>query len=110
MSKKKILSKGIGASVGIVFGEVKVVLYPSQNSKMESGDILVTPTTNPLFTPAILKAKALVTDTGGRLCHAAIVARELNIPCVVGTEDATKVLKDGQEIVVNGKEGAVYCE
>lgn len=107
---RKFLAKGIGASKGTVRGRVVVILNPREISKMESGDILVTPTTNPFFTTAILKARALVTDTGGRLCHAAIVARELNIPCVVGTNDATKVLKDGQKIIVNGKEGVVYCE
>lgn len=108
MSKKKALLKGIGASAGVVTGEVKLILDPSQNSKMEKGDILVTTITNPLFTPAIMKASAIVTDLGGILSHPAIVARELNIPAVVGTEKATRVLKDGVEITVDGSTGAIY--
>lgn len=105
---RKLLLKGIGASEGTVKGKAVIILIPKETSKIKTGDILVAKTTNPLFTPAILKSKALVTDTGGVLCHAAIVARELDIPCVVGANNATKILKDGQEIVVNGKEGVVY--
>lgn len=102
--------KGIGASGGAVKGKVVVILTPREISKIENRGILVTHATNPLFTPAILKAKALVTDTGGVLCHAAIVARELDIPCVVGTKNATQILKDGQEIIVNGEEGMIFYE
>lgn len=102
--------KGIGANQGTIKGKAVIILTPNEISKIESGDILVTETTNPLFTSAILKAKALVTDLGGALSHRAIVARELNIPCVVGTGKATKVLKDGQDIIVDGKEGVIYYE
>lgn len=108
MSKKKPFLRGIGASAGTVTGRAKLVLDPSQNSKMERGDILVTPITNPLFTPAIMKASAIVTDLGGALSHTAVVSRELGIPAVVGTHKATKILKDGVKIIVNGKEGIVY--
>lgn len=106
----KVLLKGVGASSGTVKGKVKIILNPSEISEMKEGDILVTKMTNPLFTLAILKSKAVVTDEGGVLCHAAIVSRELNIPCIVGTKNATEVLKDNQEIVVDGKEGVVYYE
>ena len=102
--------KGIAATQGIIKGVVRIILDPSKISKMEEGEILVTQTTNPLFTPAIIKAKALITDVGGVLSHAAIIARELNIPCIVGTQSATRILKDGQEIIVNCKEGLVYYE
>jgi pyruvate,water dikinase len=75
---------------------------------MEEGDILVTVMTTPLFTSAILKASAIVTDLGGYLSHAAIVSREFGIPCVVGAEKATQILVDGQEVTVDGKQGVVY--
>ena len=86
----------------------KIILDPSDNSKMRKGDILVTEMTNPLFVPAIQKAKAIVTDVGGLLSHAAIVSRELGIPCVVGTKKATKILKDNQKIIVNATKGEIY--
>ena len=110
MPKQKIILKGIPASAGVVKGKVRIILDPSDNSKMKKGDILVTEMTNPLFVPAIQKAKAIVTDVGGMLSHAAIVSRELGIPCVVNTKKATKVLKDGQKIVLNATEGKVYEE
>jgi pyruvate,water dikinase len=72
------------------------------------GDILVTEMTTPDYVPAMRKASAIVTDTGGRTCHAAIVSRELGIPCVVGTGKATSVLKNGQMITVDGVSGLVY--
>jgi len=105
---KKIILRGIPASIGIVKGKVKIILDPSENSKMEKGDILVTQITNPLYTSSILKAGAIITDEGGQLCHAAIIARELNIPAVVGTERATKILKDHMKITINGKKGIIY--
>lgn len=105
----KLLLKGIGASEGRIKGRVVIILTPEKVSKIESGEILVTQTTNPLFSPALIKAAALITDTGGKLCHGAVVARELGIPCIVGTGKATKVLKDGMEIIVDGKKGTVYC-
>lgn len=100
--------KGIGASHGRVKGKVKIVLDPKDVDKVNEGDVLVTVMTNPLFTIAIENAKAIITDVGGLLCHAAIVARELGIPCVVGTEKATKVLEDGMEVIVDGEKGIVY--
>lgn len=75
---------------------------------MKKGDILVTEMTNPLFVPAMEKAVAIVTDEGGMTCHAAIVSRELGIPCVVGTKKATKILRDGMAIVVDGKSGEIF--
>lgn len=105
---KKIILKGIPANPGRIKGRVKIILNPSESSKIQKGDILVTEITNPFFTPAILKASAVITDKGGALCHSAIVARELNIPCIVGTEKATKILKDNQEIIIDGKKGVIY--
>lgn len=106
--KQKIILKGIPASKGIAEGKVKIILNPSQCSEMREGDVLVTEITNPLFTPAIVKAKAIITEKGGMLCHAAMIARELNIPCIVSAGKATKFLKDGQQIVINGDKGIVY--
>ncbi len=107
---KKLISKlkGIPASYGIVKGKVKVVCNPRDINKLKSSEILVTKFTNPLFTPAILKASAIITDTGGKLCHAAIVAREFGIACVVGTEKATRVLRDGMNVIVDGEKGIIY--
>lgn len=110
MSEKKIILKGIPANAGIVEGRVIVILNPSECFKMKEGNILVAPATNPLFTPAIIKASAIVTNLGGALSHAAIVARELNIPAVVGTNEATKILQDNMSIIVDGKKGIVYAK
>lgn len=102
----KIL-KGIPASTGKVRGKVRVILSPKDFSKFEAGEILVTRSTNPEWTPLLAVAKAIVTDTGGALCHTAIVSREYGIPAVVGTQNANQILKDGQIIEVDGSRGLV---
>ena len=99
---------GSPASPGIASGPVKLILDPSQIDKVLDGDILVAEMTTPDFVPAMKRAVAIVTDRGGRTAHAAIVSRELGIPCIVGTEKATATLKDGQVITVNGTGGKVY--
>ncbi len=98
--------KGISGSSGKVIGLVQVVSL-SNLSEFKEGNILVVVTTNPNFVPAMQKAKAFVTDEGGVTCHAAIVARELGKPCVVGTKIATKVLKDGDLVEVDAEKGVV---
>jgi pyruvate,water dikinase len=103
----EILLKGIPACQGIVSGKVKVINSPNEIEKLRDGDVLVASMTNPDYTPAMLKASAIVTDIGGMLSHAAIVARELGIPSVVGTRDATKKLRDGMEVTVDGGKGIV---
>ncbi|MFC1980903.1 phosphoenolpyruvate synthase, partial [Chloroflexota bacterium] len=100
--------KGSPASPGIASGPVKIVPDPSQIDKVMDGDILVAEMTTPDFVPAMKRAAAIVTDRGGRTAHAAIVSRELGIPCVVGSEKATAILKDGQVITVDGSSGMVY--
>ena len=75
--------------------------------KMNQGDILVSAATNPNLMPAIRQAAAIITDEGGLTCHAAIVSRELEIPCLVGTKIATKVLKDGDKVEVDAERGVV---
>jgi pyruvate,water dikinase len=103
-----VLLKGSAASPGVVVGEVKIILDPTQISKVVAGDILVAEMTTPDFVPAMKRAVAIVTDRGGRTAHAAIVSRELGIPCVVGTGNATQILHDGQTITVDGAHGVVF--
>jgi len=99
--------KGIPASVGKTTGKTRVILSPKDFSEFKGGEILVTRSTNPEWTPLLAVAKAVVTDTGGALCHAAIISREYGIPAVVGTQNATEVLKGGQEIEVDGSKGMI---
>lgn len=104
----RILVKGETASGGVTSGPVKIILDAQKLDKIQKGDIMVTTMTNPDMVPAMQKAAAIVTDEGGLTSHAAIVSREMGIPCIVGTEIATKVLKDGQIITVNATHGLVY--
>ncbi len=104
----KILVKGETASSGTYCGTVKVVSDVTKLSEVQKGDVLVAKMTNPDWVPAMAKAGAIVTDEGGMTCHAAIVSREMGIPCIVGTEHATEVLKDNQLITVNASHGVVY--
>jgi pyruvate,water dikinase len=103
-----VLLTGAPASPGVANGPVKIVPDPSQIDKVMEGDVLVAEMTTPDFVPAMKRAAAIVTDRGGRTAHAAIVSRELGIPCVVGCEKATTTLKDGQVITVDGGNGKVY--
>ena len=107
---RKIILRGVPASPGITKGKAKIIFSPAEVSNFDNGDILVAPLTNPQYTVAILKAAAIVTDIGGILSHPAIVAREMGIPCVTGTDNATKILKNGEEIIVDGNEGVIYSE
>ena len=107
--KEKPILTGVAASPGILFGKVRIVLSISEIDKVKPGDVLVAEMTTPDFVPAMKRAVAIVTNRGGRTAHAAIVSRELSIPCVVGTEKATTLLKDGQEITVDGYRGNVYA-
>ena len=109
VSEKKVVIRGLPASPGIAFGKVKIAFSPEEADKiMKKGDILVTVMTNPDWVPYMRLASAIVTDEGGMTCHAAIVSRELGIPCIVGTRTATKTLKQNQEYTVDAKTGVVY--
>lgn len=99
--------KGTIARKGVVTGSVRVVLDPENVGEFASGDILVTSMTRPDFVPLMKKASAIVTNEGGVTCHAAIVSRELGIPCIIGTKIATKVLKDGDMVEVDAERGVV---
>lgn len=92
---------------GKVKGTVKVVNAVSDMTKMEYGDVLVSAQTNPSIIAAMKKSAAIVTDEGGLTCHASIVSREMNIPCVIGTKIATKVLKDGDKVEVDAEKGII---
>ena len=103
-----LLLKGDGASPGIVTGHVRILKSATEIGKVTSGEILVAPQTNPDYVPAMKKAGAIVTDLGGRTSHAAIVSREIGIPAIVGAEKATKILKEGEVVTVNGATGEIF--
>ncbi len=110
-SKSKVLASGraIGQKIGI--GRVRVVHDPSEMDKVEEGDVLVADMTDPNWEPVMRRSAAIVTNRGGRTCHAAIVAREIGVPAVVGCGNATEVLKDGQLVTVScaeGEDGHIY--
>ncbi|PIZ95210.1 MAG: hypothetical protein COX81_01540 [Candidatus Magasanikbacteria bacterium CG_4_10_14_0_2_um_filter_37_12] len=103
--KKEI--KGVSAYQGIAIGTVRIIPDPHQIGTFNKGDILITGMTRPEFLPVMKKASAIVTDAGGILCHAAISARELKIPCVVGTQLASSIFHDGDTIKVDANTGVV---
>jgi pyruvate,water dikinase len=103
-----VLLKGDPASPGIASGPVKIIKSAKEIDKVERGDILVAPQTNPDYVPAMRKVVAIITETGGRTSHAAIVSRELGIPAVVGVIGATKKLTNKQIVTVHGSRGVVY--
>ena len=104
----KTLVRGLAASPGIGRGKVKYIKDISEISRVEDGDVLVTVMTNPDMVPAMRKANAVVTEEGGRTCHAAIVSRELGIPCVVGAKNASEILTEDMEVTVDAIRGVVY--
>lgn len=108
----KVIVKGLPASPGKVSGRVHVILDPSRIDEFKEGEILVTEMTAPDWVPAMKKAKAIVTDSGGMTCHASIVSRELGIPCIVGTksrgEVATVTIPDGIDVTIDATHGVVY--
>lgn len=108
--KKPIIS-GIGIGNKIAAGKAKLLSSPEESDKLQKGDVLVTEITNPDWDPVMKKASAIITNSGGRTSHAAIVARELGAVAVVGTKKATEKIKDGQELTVScakGNEGHIF--
>jgi len=106
----RITGRAIGQKIGA--GAVRVVASPAEMDRVRPGDVLVADMTDPDWEPVMKRAAAIVTDRGGRTCHAAIVARELGIPAVVGAGDATRVLRDGEAVTVScaeGDTGTVYA-
>ncbi len=106
--ERVIITKGLGASPGITSGKVKIIKNTDELDKIQKGDILTTVMTTPDMVPAMKRANGIITDEGGVTCHAAIISRELGIPCVVGTGDATKILKENSVVSLDGNKGLIY--
>ncbi len=98
---------GVSANPGTAIGKARIIKSLKELAQMQQGEILITGMTTPDFVPAMKKAVGIVTDEGGVLCHAAIASRELKLPCVVGTKNATKVFKTGETIEVRANHGVV---
>ncbi len=103
-----ILLKGETASRGSASGPVRIVLKNEDLGKVKKGDVLVAKMTMPDYVPAMQRAVAIITNEGGMTSHAAIVSREMGVPCIVGTEHATDILKDGEIVTVHATRGVVY--
>jgi pyruvate,water dikinase len=106
--EKRILARGLPASPGLAVGKARVILDVKDAKNFQKGEILVTKMTDPDWVPIMKIASAIVTDEGGMTSHAAIVSRELGIPAVVGTGNATIMIRDGQEITVDAFRGIIY--
>jgi pyruvate,water dikinase len=107
----RVLARGKSVGARVAAGRVRVVRTKEELSAFQDGEILVAPSTDPDWEPVLKRAAAVVTDQGGRTCHAAIVSRELGLPCVVGTGDATSAVATGRDVTVScaeGDEGRVY--
>lgn len=104
-----VLLSGRRASQGCVVGPVALLMDPSMSAAVPDGSILVIPMTDPDCVPAMKRAAAIVTDRGGAMCHAALVARELQKPCVVGTKSATTTCNEGQLVRVCANRGLILA-
>jgi phosphohistidine swiveling domain-containing protein len=104
---KDYVIKGVAAQPGRAVGKARIIRMKSDLGKMRDGEVLVSPMTTPDVFPVMRKACAIVTDEGGMLCHAAIISRELGIPCVIGTKVASEVFKDGDLVEVDADHGVV---
>ncbi|MFA5303775.1 MAG: phosphoenolpyruvate synthase [Candidatus Nanoarchaeia archaeon] len=105
---KEDILHGLGASPGVAVGKVVKIKSVDELDKIKPGDIMVTKMTDPNMVPAMKKASGIITDEGGMTCHAAIVSRELGTPCIVGTQKATALLKDGDVVTMDATNGVVY--
>lgn len=104
----EVLVRGLGASPEMAVGPARLLKSLAESERLQPGDVLVTRKTEPDWVPLMKKASAIVTDEGGMTAHAAIVSRELGIPCVVGTQEATRRIADGAEVTVDARAGVVY--
>ncbi len=104
-----VLLSGVGAGPGAATGAVRLIESPKEGENFEQGELLVAHTTRPDWVPLMRRAAGIITDSGGVTCHAAIVARELGIPCIVGTGDATEQLIDGQVVTIDAANGTVLA-
>ena len=99
--------QGFGGCPGVTEGIARIVIDPSTPGSLGTGDILIAPLTDPSWTPLFVPAEAVVVDVGGQMSHAVIVSRELGMPCAVAVTDATRKIKDGSRIRVDGSSGVV---
>jgi pyruvate, water dikinase len=104
-----VLVNGLGAAPGIASGRVRILTSPAEGSSLQKGEVLVAAMTSPDWVPTMRRSAAIVTDGGGMTCHAAIVSRELGIPCIVGTRTATRTLRAGEVVTVDGRRGQVIA-
>ena len=105
----EILVRGLPASPGVATGTARLLGSLSESGRLQAGDVLVTRKTEPDWVPLMKKASAIVTDEGGMTAHAAIVSRELGIPCIVGTQEGTRKIRDGATVTVDSRQGIVYA-
>jgi pyruvate,water dikinase len=104
----KLIAQGLGASTGIVTGQVRVLSSPSELDQLVDGEVLVVQHSNPAWTVGMLRAGAIISEFGGIISHAAIVAREMGVPCVVAVEHATSLLANGMLVRVDGETGTIH--
>ncbi len=103
-----LIAQGLGASTGIVTGRVRVLASPNELDQLEAGEVLVVQHSSPAWSTGMLQAGAIISEHGGIICHAAIVAREMGVPCVVAVDRATSLLANGMLVCVDGEAGTIY--
>ncbi len=104
----KLILRGTGACKGLAKGKARIIKDASKIPKIENNCIYIMPYFTPIITILLSKAKGIVTDFGGITSHGAVIAREFNIPCIVGTIEATDKIKDGIIICIDGEKGEIY--
>ncbi len=104
----KMIAQGVGVSTGIFTGPVRVLSNPSEVDQLQDGEVLVVERSSPLWTVGMLRAGAIISEFGGIISHAAIVAREMGVPCVVAVEHATSQLVNGMLVRVDGETGTIH--
>ncbi len=106
--KKELVLEGVSASKGVAEGVVRVLFPKDDMSSFNEGDVLVTSMTDPSMVLVMGMVSAIITDTGGITSHAAILSREMGVPCVVNTTSGTKELSDGDKVYIDGDTGKIY--
>lgn len=104
----KMIAQGLGVSTGIVTGHVRVLLNPEELDQLQAGEVLVVQRSSPLWTVGMLSAGAIISEVGGMISHAAIVAREMGVPCIVAVEQATSLLTNGMIVRIDGETGTIH--
>jgi len=104
----KLIAQGLGASTGVVTGRVRVLSSPNELDQLETGEVLVVQHSSPAWSVGMIRACAIISEFGGIISHAAIVAREMGIPCVVAVEHATLLLANGMLVRVDGETGTIH--